>query len=97
MRSFSLQAFKRQLLKVWTMNWTRFGRTNLCVVVGLAIGIALAVSLNLWMVSAFSMQRFNPGYTLVGAVVVLILGQLAVLWPALKAPSIPPALATRSA
>jgi putative ABC transport system permease protein len=64
---------------------------------GAAIGIALAVSLNLWMVNAFSMERLNPGYTLIGAVVVLMLGQVAVLWPALKAASIPPALATRSA
>ena len=64
---------------------------------GAAIGVALAVSLNLWMVSAFAMQRLNPGYTLVGAVVVLLLGQAAVLWPALKAASIPPALATRAA
>jgi putative ABC transport system permease protein len=64
---------------------------------GAAIGVALAVSLNLWMVNAFAMQRLNPGYALVGAVVVLLLGQAAVLWPALKAASIPPALATRAA
>jgi putative ABC transport system permease protein len=64
---------------------------------GAAIGVALAVSLNLWMVSAFSMQRLNTGYTLIGAVVVMLLGQAAVLWPALKAASIPPALATRAA
>ena len=64
---------------------------------GAAIGIALAVSLNLWMVSAFSMERLNTGYTLIGAVVVMLLGQAAVLWPALKAASIPPALATRAA
>jgi len=64
---------------------------------GAAIGIALAVSLNLWMVSAFAMQRLNTEYTLVGAVVVMLLGQAAVLWPALKAAAIPPALATRAA
>jgi|HubBroStandDraft_2_1064218.scaffolds.fasta_scaffold09102_4 putative ABC transport system permease protein len=64
---------------------------------GAAIGVALAVSLNLWMVSAFSMERLNTGYTLIGAVVVMLLGQAAVLWPALKAASIPPALATRAA
>jgi putative ABC transport system permease protein len=64
---------------------------------GAAIGVALAVSVNLWMVSAFSMQRLNTGYTLIGAVVVMLLGQAAVLWPALKAASIPPALATRAA
>jgi putative ABC transport system permease protein len=64
---------------------------------GAAIGVALAVSVNLWMVSAFAMQRLNTGYTLIGAVVVMLLGQAAVLWPALKAASIPPALATRAA
>lgn len=64
---------------------------------GAAIGVALAVSLNLWMVNAFAMQRLNPSYALIGAIVVLLLGQVAVLWPALKAASIPPALATRAA
>lgn len=64
---------------------------------GAAIGVALAVSVNLWMVNAFAMQRLNTGYTLIGAVVVMLLGQAAVLWPALKAASIPPALATRAA
>lgn len=63
---------------------------------GAAVGIAMAVSLNLWMMTAFSMQRLNVGYALVGAIVVLLLGQAAVLWPALKAASIPPALATRT-
>ena len=64
---------------------------------GAAIGIALAVSLNLWMVNAFAMQRLNTGYPFIGAIVVLLLGQAAVLWPALKAASISPALATRAA
>jgi putative ABC transport system permease protein len=64
---------------------------------GAAVGVALAVSLNLWMVNAFAMQRLNSGYTLIGAVVVMLLGQAAALWPALKAASIPPALATRAA
>ena len=64
---------------------------------GAAIGVLLAVSLNLWMVNAFAMQRLHTGYALIGAIVVMILGQAAVLWPALKAASIPPALATRAA
>jgi putative ABC transport system permease protein len=64
---------------------------------GAAIGVALAVSLNLWMVNAFAMQRLNTSYAVIGAIVVLLLGQAAVLWPALKAASIPPALATRAA
>jgi putative ABC transport system permease protein len=62
---------------------------------GTAFGIALAIAANLWMVSSFEMQRLNPVYAFVGALAVLGLGQLAVLWPALRAASIPPALATR--
>jgi putative ABC transport system permease protein len=61
------------------------------------MGVAMAVALNLWMVGSFEMQRLNTGYALVGAVIVLLLGQTAVLWPALRAASIPPALATRGA
>jgi putative ABC transport system permease protein len=62
---------------------------------GAAVGIALAVTLNLWMVSSFEMQRMHSSYAFVGALVLLVLGQAAVLWPALRAASIPPALATR--
>jgi putative ABC transport system permease protein len=62
---------------------------------GTVLGIALAIAANLWMVSSFEMQRLNPVYAFVGALAVLGLGQLAVLWPALRAASIPPALATR--
>ena len=62
---------------------------------GAVVGVALAVSLNLWMVSSFSMSRLNTGYAFIGAAVVLLLGQAAVLWPAIRAASIPPALATR--
>jgi putative ABC transport system permease protein len=64
---------------------------------GSLAGVGMAVGLNLWMVSTFEMERLNAGYAFVGAILVLLLGQLAVLWPALKAASIPPALATRAA
>jgi putative ABC transport system permease protein len=64
---------------------------------GAALGVALSVALNLWMVSSFEMERLHTGYAFTGAIIVLLLGQGAVLWPALKAASIPPALATRSA
>jgi putative ABC transport system permease protein len=64
---------------------------------GAALGVALAVVLNLWMVSSFEMERLHSGYAFFGALVVVLLGQLAVLWPALRAASIPPALATRGA
>ncbi len=63
---------------------------------GAVVGIALAMTLNLWMVSSFEQHRLHGVYPIVGAVAVLLLGQLAVFWPALRAASIPPALATRS-
>jgi putative ABC transport system permease protein len=74
-----------------------FQTENLMIAVtGAVVGIALAISLNLWMVSSFEQQRLQAVYPIVGAVAVLLLGQLAVFWPALRAASIPPALATRS-
>jgi putative ABC transport system permease protein len=62
---------------------------------GATAGIALAIALNLWMVRSFEMVRMDNSRALGGALVILLLGQLAVLWPALRAASIPPALATR--
>ena len=75
-----------------------FQTENLMIAaVGSLAGVILAVALNLWMVTTFEMQRLHAGYAIIGAIVVLILGQLAVLWPATRAASIPPALATRGA
>ena len=64
---------------------------------GAVVGIVLAMGLNLWMVSSFEMSRIGMLYVLVPALAVVLLGQFAVLWPALRAASIPPALATRAA
>ena len=62
---------------------------------GAAIGIAFAIALNLWMVRSFEMARMDNSRAVAGALIILLLGQFAVLWPALRAASIPPALATR--
>jgi putative ABC transport system permease protein len=62
---------------------------------GAAAGIACAIALNLWMVRSFEMVRMDNSRVFLGAAIMLLLGQLAVLWPALRAASIPPALATR--
>jgi putative ABC transport system permease protein len=62
---------------------------------GAVLGVAMSVALNLWMVNSFEMERLHASYAFIGAIIVLLLGQAAVLWPALKAASIPPALATR--
>ena len=62
---------------------------------GAVAGIAFAIALNIWMVRSFEMVRMDNSRAIVGAVIILLLGQFAVLWPALRAASIPPALATR--
>jgi putative ABC transport system permease protein len=63
---------------------------------GAMVGVACAVGLNLWLVSSFEMVRLQVGFALVGAGLMLLLGQVAAFWPALRAASISPALATRS-
>jgi putative ABC transport system permease protein len=62
---------------------------------GSSAGIAFAIVLNLWMVRSFEMARMDNSRAIAGAIIILLLGQFAVLWPALRAASIPPALATR--
>jgi putative ABC transport system permease protein len=62
---------------------------------GAAVGIAFAIALNIWMVRSFEMVRMDNSRAIVGALIILLMGQFAVLWPALRAAAIPPALATR--
>jgi putative ABC transport system permease protein len=63
---------------------------------GIVVGGFLAGAVNLWLVKSFSIQRLDWSYVAIGAIAVLILGQLAALWPAPRAASIPPAIATRA-
>ena len=62
---------------------------------GASCGIAFSIALNLWMVQSFEVSRMEDSRAIAGAVIMLILGQLAVLYPALRAASIPPSLAMR--
>ncbi len=64
---------------------------------GSILGILLALGANLWILRSIALARLPWIYLLVGAIAVLVLGQLAVLWPALRASSVPPAIAARSA
>jgi putative ABC transport system permease protein len=58
-------------------------------------GIGLTMAANLWMVSSFAMERLHVSYAFIGAAAVMLLGQAAALWPAFRAASVPPAMATR--
>jgi putative ABC transport system permease protein len=63
---------------------------------GALFGIALGVGGNLWLASSFSLTRMSVGFICAGAAIVLVLCQAAVVWPALRAASISPAMAFRS-
>jgi putative ABC transport system permease protein len=63
---------------------------------GAALGVLLALSLNFMLAGKFEMARLDVGSTVVAAVVVLLIGQIAVLWPALRAASISPVVAIRN-
>jgi putative ABC transport system permease protein len=63
---------------------------------GTLVGVLLAVAINLWLVTRFEMHRLSLVYVLVGVAILLLLGQGAVLAPAMRASRVPPVEATRS-
>ncbi|HKT27559.1 ABC transporter permease [Dyella sp.] len=70
---------------------------NLLIAVGgVVMGGVLAIGLNLWLMKQFEMDRLGAGYVLAGVAALLLLGQGAVLAPALRASRVPPVEATRS-
>lgn len=74
-----------------------FMAENLLIsLVGVLVGGALAVGLNMWMVEAFALTRVAWYLVPVAMVMLCIVGQLAVLGPARRAASVPPAVATRT-
>jgi len=63
---------------------------------GLVVGGVLAYALSLWLMREYQAPRLPWHYVPVGFACLWLLGQLAVLGPALRASRVPPALATRS-
>ncbi|MGH8052943.1 MAG: ABC transporter permease [Stenotrophomonas sp.] len=64
--------------------------------IGIVVGMLLAYLLNQWLMGRYELPRLPLLYLPVGAVLLWILGQVAVFGPARKAAAIPPAVATRS-
>ncbi|KGK01024.1 ABC transporter permease [Thalassotalea sp. ND16A] len=64
---------------------------------GVLLGVGGAIGLNIWLVSTFSMAPITPGLIIMGVIVLYLVGQVAVLYPARKAAKISPAIATRTA
>jgi putative ABC transport system permease protein len=71
---------------------------NILVVgAGTLAGAGLAVGMNLFIVREFEIARMPVEYILAGMLLLLCLGQLSVIWPALRAAAVPPATAARAA
>ncbi|MFT3763289.1 MAG: ABC transporter permease [Pseudoxanthomonas sp.] len=64
---------------------------------GIVIGMLLAFGINQLLMSKYELPRLPWHYLPIGAVALWALGQIAVLWPARRAASVSPAIATRSA
>jgi putative ABC transport system permease protein len=63
---------------------------------GVLAGVVLAFGINLWMVTQFETERLSLAYVASGVVLLLLLGQGAVLAPAVRASHVSPVEATRS-
>lgn len=69
----------------------------LIVSFGIVLGIALAFGMNMTLMKLYELPRLPMGYLPISAAALWILGQLAVLAPALRAAAVPPVVAMRSA
>jgi putative ABC transport system permease protein len=73
-----------------------FHTENLVIsAIGAVVGVAAGLGANLWLARHLAMTRLSPLHIVIGALVVLCLSQLAVLWPALRAATVPPSVAAR--
>ena len=63
---------------------------------GIVLGMLLAYGINQLLMSKYELPRLPLFYLPIGAVALWVLGQVAVYWPARRAASVPPAIATRS-
>ncbi|MET0330989.1 MAG: FtsX-like permease family protein [Dyella sp.] len=68
----------------------------LITAVGIALGMGLAFLGNRLLMAHYELPSLPWGYLPLGALLMLALGQLAVLSPALRASNVPPVVATRS-
>jgi putative ABC transport system permease protein len=69
----------------------------LLTTIGIALGMMLAYGINLFLMLHYELPRLPAIYLPVGAIALWLIGQLAVLGPALRAASVPPVVATRNA
>jgi putative ABC transport system permease protein len=63
---------------------------------GAGVGALFAFGLSVWLMRHYEMMRLPPFSVAIGVVVMLVLGQAAVLVPARRASNVPPIVAARS-
>ncbi|MFC4525418.1 ABC transporter permease [Dyella halodurans] len=68
----------------------------LLATIGIALGMVLAYGINLMLMLHYELPRLPAIYFPVGALSLWVIGQLAVLGPAMRAAAVPPVVATRS-
>ncbi len=68
----------------------------LLATLGIALGMVLAYGINLFLMLHYELPRLPAVYFPVGAIALWLIGQMAVLGPALRAAAVPPVVATRS-
>ncbi|HEU4670005.1 MAG TPA: FtsX-like permease family protein [Dyella sp.] len=68
----------------------------LLATIGIALGMVLAYGINLFLMQHYELPRMPAIYFPVGAIALWLIGQVAVLGPALRAAAVPPVVATRS-
>ncbi len=86
----ALGATRRQILRYFqTENF-------ILATLGIVIGMMLAFGINQLLMERYELPRLPAIYLPVGAVVLWLLGQIAVFGPARRAAAVPPAVATRS-
>lgn len=68
----------------------------LLATIGIVLGMVLAYGINLFLMTRYELPRLPGMYFPMGAIALWLIGQLAVLGPALRAAAVPPVVATRS-
>jgi putative ABC transport system permease protein len=68
----------------------------LLATIGIALGMVLAYGVNLFLMLHYELPRLPAVYFPVGAIALWVIGQIAVLGPAMRAAAVPPVVATRS-
>jgi len=88
----------RRALGATRGNILRYFQTEnfLLATIGIVLGMALAYGINLFLMLHYELPRLPAYYFPVGAIALWLIGQAAVLGPALRAAAVPPVVATRS-